>query len=104
MSSSVRQYTALMQAAKVHFNPVPRLFTSLIVGLDIQQKFTVYYSGARRFGACDNPNDTLYSAATQRQQLPAPKPQPADQATPPRGNATCTTDQGTALLLCYVEL
>ncbi|XP_071346356.1 probable ATP-dependent DNA helicase HFM1 isoform X2 [Trachinotus anak] len=66
------------------------LISSEYVGFDIQQKFSVYYSGARKFGTCDNHNNILYDAAGQRPQLAALKPQ----ATPQWGNATCAADQG----------
>uniref|UniRef100_UPI0037E94618 probable ATP-dependent DNA helicase HFM1 n=1 Tax=Semicossyphus pulcher TaxID=241346 RepID=UPI0037E94618 len=54
------------------------LISSDFVGLDIQQKFNVYFSRDRRFGA-DNPYNTSCSAAGQRPLNSAQKPQPADQ-------------------------
>uniref|UniRef100_A0A4W6FFG8 DNA 3'-5' helicase n=1 Tax=Lates calcarifer TaxID=8187 RepID=A0A4W6FFG8_LATCA len=69
------------------------LISSEYVGFDIQQKFKVYYSGARRFGA-DNPYNIPYNAAGQRPQHSALKPQSTDQATPQREDVTSATDQG----------
>ncbi|KAM9845417.1 putative ATP-dependent DNA helicase HFM1 [Aulostomus maculatus] len=69
------------------------LISSEYVGLDIQQKFTVYYSGARRFGT-DNPCTTLYDARGQRPQHSAPTPQSVIKAAPYRENTTKSfTDQ-----------
>ncbi|XP_050925720.1 probable ATP-dependent DNA helicase HFM1 [Lates calcarifer] len=68
------------------------LISSEYVGFDIQQKFKVYYSGARRFGA-DNPYNIPYNAAGQRPQHSALKPQSTDQATPQREDVTSATDQ-----------
>ncbi|XP_029380596.1 probable ATP-dependent DNA helicase HFM1 [Echeneis naucrates] len=67
------------------------LISSEYVGIDIQKKFNMYYSEARRFGHCDNHNISS-DVAGQRQQLSALKPQ----ATPQRGKATYTTNQGSA--------
>lgn len=75
-------------------------FSSPIVGLDIQQKFNVYYSGARRFET-DNPYNISYNRTEQRPQHSALKPQSTDQAAAQRENATSATDQGTTLQLCY---
>ncbi|XP_044076280.1 probable ATP-dependent DNA helicase HFM1 isoform X2 [Siniperca chuatsi] len=68
------------------------LISSEYVGLDIQQKFNVYYSGARRFGT-DNPYNISYDPTGQRPQPSALKPQSTDQATTQRENATSATDQ-----------
>ncbi|XP_028448259.1 probable ATP-dependent DNA helicase HFM1 isoform X4 [Perca flavescens] len=66
------------------------LISSLYVGLDIQQKFNVYYSGARRYGT-DNPHNKTYDPPVQR---PQPlKPQSTDQDATQRENATSATDQ-----------
>ncbi|XP_068593669.1 probable ATP-dependent DNA helicase HFM1 isoform X2 [Cebidichthys violaceus] len=68
------------------------LISSQYVGLDIQQQFNVYYSGARRFG-----NDHLYNSpfdpTGQRPQRSAGKPQFADRAAAQGENATSATDQ-----------
>ena len=66
------------------------------MGLDIQQKFNVHYSGARRFGT-DDPYRVSYDRPGQRPQHSAPKPQFADQAAAQRENATSAPDQGTTL-------
>ncbi|XP_059199855.1 probable ATP-dependent DNA helicase HFM1 [Centropristis striata] len=68
------------------------LISSQYVGLDIQQKFNIYYSGARRFGT-DNPYKIQYDPPAQRLQLSALKPQTADQAATQRENTTSATDQ-----------
>ncbi|XP_037643041.1 probable ATP-dependent DNA helicase HFM1 isoform X3 [Sebastes umbrosus] len=68
------------------------LISSQYVGLDIQQKFNVYYSGARRFGT-DNPYNIPYDPTGQRPQLSALKPQSTDQAATQRQNATSSPDQ-----------
>lgn len=62
----------------------------LIVGLDIQHKFNVYYSGARRFGT-DNPYYISYDHSGQRPQ------QSTDQAVTQKEDASSATDQGTTL-------
>ncbi|KAI3375127.1 hypothetical protein L3Q82_021643, partial [Scortum barcoo] len=74
------------------------LISSEYVGLDIQQKFNVHYSGARRVGT-DNRYNISYDPTGQRPQLSALKPQSADQAATQRENATSATDQGTTLWL-----
>ncbi|XP_029309816.1 probable ATP-dependent DNA helicase HFM1 [Cottoperca gobio] len=63
---------------------IVNLISSQYVGLDIQQKFNVYYSGARRFGT-DNPYN---NPCGQRLQHSALKPQSTDQAATQRGNDT----------------
>ncbi|XP_038574292.1 probable ATP-dependent DNA helicase HFM1 isoform X1 [Micropterus salmoides] len=68
------------------------LISSEYVGLDIQQKFSVYYSGARRFGT-DNPYNISYDRTRQRPQPSALKLQSTYQAATPRENATSATDQ-----------
>lgn len=73
---------------------------SPIVGLDIQQKFNVYYSGDRRFGT-DNPYNISYDRTGQRPQHSALKPQSTCQAAAQREDATSAPDQGTTLQLCY---
>lgn len=67
------------------FNP----FSHFIVGLDIQQKFSVFYSGARRFGT-DSPYNTTYDSPGQRQNQ-----QSIDKAAPQRELTTAFTEQGT---------
>ncbi|XP_041804440.1 probable ATP-dependent DNA helicase HFM1 [Chelmon rostratus] len=69
------------------------LISSEYVGLDIQQKFNVYYSGARRFGT-DNPYNTSYDVPGQRLQHSTLKPQSTDQAATQWENATSATDPG----------
>ncbi|KAM6919896.1 putative ATP-dependent DNA helicase HFM1 [Lycodopsis pacificus] len=68
------------------------LISSQYVGLDIQRKFNVYYSGARRFGN-DNLYNTPFDPTGQRPQHSALKPQSANQAAAQRENATSATDQ-----------
>ncbi|XP_070775191.1 probable ATP-dependent DNA helicase HFM1 [Enoplosus armatus] len=68
------------------------LISSEYVGLDIQQKFSVYYSGARRCGS-DNPYNISYDPTGQRPQPSALKPQSTDQAAAQRENATSAPDQ-----------
>ncbi|XP_040912221.1 probable ATP-dependent DNA helicase HFM1 [Toxotes jaculatrix] len=68
------------------------LISSEYVGLDIQQKFNVYYSGSRRFGT-GNPYNLPYDPTGQRPQHSAPKPQATDQATLQWENVTSGTDQ-----------
>lgn len=70
-------------------------FSSLVVGFDIQQKFNVYYSGARGFGT-DNQYNAQYDPIEERPQHSALKPQSTDQAAPQKENATFAIDQGTA--------
>ncbi|XP_032386453.1 probable ATP-dependent DNA helicase HFM1 isoform X2 [Etheostoma spectabile] len=66
------------------------LISSQYVGLDIQQKFNVYYSGARRYGT-DNPYNKTYDPTGQR---PQPlKPQSTDQDGTQSEYATSATDQ-----------
>ncbi|XP_040000435.1 probable ATP-dependent DNA helicase HFM1 [Xiphias gladius] len=69
------------------------LISSEYVGFDIQQKFNVYYSGARKFGT-DNPCNVQCDPTGQRPRHLALKPQSTYQATPQGGNATSATDQG----------
>ncbi|XP_068425051.1 probable ATP-dependent DNA helicase HFM1 [Clinocottus analis] len=68
------------------------LISSQYVGLDIQQKFNIYYSGARRFG-----NDNLYNLplkpTRQSPQHSALKPQSPDQAATQKENAPSAADQ-----------
>lgn len=59
----------------------------LTVGLDIHQKFNVYYSGARRFGA-DNPNSIAHDP-------PAPSPPSRRQALSQQEITTFVNKQGT---------
>ncbi|XP_056276995.1 probable ATP-dependent DNA helicase HFM1 isoform X1 [Pseudoliparis swirei] len=61
------------------------LISSQYVGLDIQQKFNVYYSGARRFGNDNLPNTPFDPTG--------PRPQPPDQAATQRGNGPSAADQ-----------
>lgn len=68
---------------------------SPIVGLDIQQRFNVYYSGARRFGN-EILSNTPFDPTGQRPQHAALKPHSTDQAAGHRENATSATEQGTA--------
>ncbi|XP_058487783.1 probable ATP-dependent DNA helicase HFM1 isoform X1 [Solea solea] len=68
------------------------LISSEYVGLDIQQKFNVYYSGARRFGA-DNPYNVPHDRAGQSRQQSVLNPPSTEQATPQWENATSVTDQ-----------
>lgn len=72
------------------------LFSSIVVGFDIQQKFNVYYSGARSLET-DNPYNTQYDPAGQRLQNSALKRQSTDQAVPQKENIPFATDQGTTL-------
>ncbi|XP_030258651.1 probable ATP-dependent DNA helicase HFM1 isoform X2 [Sparus aurata] len=62
------------------------LISSEYVGLDIQQKFNVYYSGARRFGT-ESPYYISYDRTGQRGQHSELKPQSTDHS------ATSATDQ-----------
>ncbi|XP_042353171.1 probable ATP-dependent DNA helicase HFM1 [Plectropomus leopardus] len=71
---------------------VVNLISSQYVGLDIQQKFSVSYSGARRFGT-DIPYNMPYDPTRQRPQQSALSPQSAAQAATQRENVTTTTDQ-----------
>lgn len=64
--------------------------SSPTVGLDIQQKFNVYYSGARRFGT-ESPYYISYDRTGQSGQHSELKPQSTDLS------ATSATDQGTTL-------
>uniref|UniRef100_A0A3P8WLM6 Probable ATP-dependent DNA helicase HFM1 n=1 Tax=Cynoglossus semilaevis TaxID=244447 RepID=A0A3P8WLM6_CYNSE len=63
------------------------LISSEYVGLDIHQKFNVYYSGARRFGA-DNPNSIAHDP-------PAPSPPSRRQALSQQEITTFVNKQGT---------
>ncbi|XP_067331830.1 probable ATP-dependent DNA helicase HFM1 isoform X2 [Channa argus] len=65
------------------------LISSEYVGLDIQQKFNVYYSGVRRFGN-DNPYNIQYDPLGQR---PHPPAYSTHQAELQMENATSPTDQ-----------
>ncbi|KAM9349950.1 putative ATP-dependent DNA helicase HFM1 [Symphorus nematophorus] len=69
------------------------LISSEYVGLDIQQKFNVYYSGDRRFGA-DNPYYISCDRTGQRLQHSVLKPQSTDRAATQRENATSAADPG----------
>ncbi|XP_027140746.1 probable ATP-dependent DNA helicase HFM1 isoform X2 [Larimichthys crocea] len=69
------------------------LISSEYVGLDLQQKFNVYYSGARRFGT-DNPHYVSCDRAGQRPLHSAVKPQSIHQAATQRQTSTSATDQG----------
>ncbi|KAK2822171.1 hypothetical protein Q5P01_022236 [Channa striata] len=62
------------------------LISSEYVGLDIQQKFNVYYSGARSFGT-DNLYNIQYEPVGQ-------KPQPSTHSPPQMENVLSATDQG----------
>ncbi|XP_026231243.1 probable ATP-dependent DNA helicase HFM1 isoform X2 [Anabas testudineus] len=67
------------------------LISSEYVGFDIQQKFNVYYSGARSFGT-----DNLYNThdpTGQRLHQSALKSQSTDQAAPQKQNVKLATDQ-----------
>ncbi|KAM8849670.1 putative ATP-dependent DNA helicase HFM1 isoform 2-T5 [Spinachia spinachia] len=68
------------------------LISSQYVGLDIQQKFNVYYSGARRFGN-EILSNTAFDLTGQRPLHAALKPHSSDQAAGHRENATSATDQ-----------
>ncbi|XP_037315462.2 probable ATP-dependent DNA helicase HFM1 [Pungitius pungitius] len=68
------------------------LISSQYVGLDIQHKFNVYYSGARRFGN-EIPSNTPFDPTGQRPQHAALKPHSTDQAAGHRESATSATDQ-----------
>lgn len=66
------------------------------MGLDIQQKFNMYFSGARKFGT-DNPYSKPHNNPTgHRMQHPELKPQHINQ-TAPQNRITTSTDQGTTL-------
>ncbi|XP_076001011.1 putative ATP-dependent DNA helicase HFM1 [Genypterus blacodes] len=67
------------------------LISSEYVGLDIQQTFSVFYSGAKKFGA-DNPYNTSYNPPRQRAQHSVLNPQPTTQAEQQRENATSATE------------
>ncbi|XP_076601310.1 putative ATP-dependent DNA helicase HFM1 [Chaetodon auriga] len=67
------------------------LISSDYVGLDIQQKFNVYYSGARRFGT-DNPYNISYDRTGQRPQHSALQPQSTDQAAAQWENTASASD------------
>lgn len=68
--------------------------SSLVVGFDIHQKFCVYYSGARTFGANNlyNEQHNPMESTPQRSSL---KPQSTDQAAPHEDSASFGTVQGT---------
>ncbi|XP_034558917.1 probable ATP-dependent DNA helicase HFM1 isoform X2 [Notolabrus celidotus] len=66
------------------------LISSVYTGLDIQQKFNVYYSKARRLET-ENPYFVSYDPSGQRQQL---KPEPSVHAEAQRENATSATNTG----------
>uniref|UniRef100_G3PSW6 Probable ATP-dependent DNA helicase HFM1 n=1 Tax=Gasterosteus aculeatus aculeatus TaxID=481459 RepID=G3PSW6_GASAC len=68
------------------------LISSQYVGLDIQQRFNVYYSGARRFGN-EILSNTPFDPTGQRPQHAALKPHSTDQAAGHRENATSATEQ-----------
>ncbi|XP_062285176.1 probable ATP-dependent DNA helicase HFM1 [Scomber scombrus] len=68
------------------------LISSDYVGLDIQQKFNMYFSGARKFGT-DNPHNRPYNPTGQRLQRPEVKPQSIYQSAP-ENRTTTSTDQG----------
>ncbi|KAF7669759.1 hypothetical protein LDENG_00124140 [Lucifuga dentata] len=69
------------------------LISSEYVGLDIQQKFSIYYSGARSFGA-ENPYNASYYLSGQRLQQSAPKPQATQHSDLEKENATSDTEHG----------
>nr|XP_057922081.1 probable ATP-dependent DNA helicase HFM1 isoform X1 [Doryrhamphus excisus]XP_057922082.1 probable ATP-dependent DNA helicase HFM1 isoform X1 [Doryrhamphus excisus]XP_057922083.1 probable ATP-dependent DNA helicase HFM1 isoform X1 [Doryrhamphus excisus] len=68
------------------------LISSEYVGIDIQQKFNVYYSGARRFET-DFLYNVSYHSAGQRLQQSSANPQCVDKAAPLKGNTTSSTQQ-----------
>lgn len=57
------------------------VLSCLTVGLDIQQKFKVYYSGDKKFGA-DNPSNVLSAGAAWRAQQSTNQAEPEENATP----------------------
>lgn len=63
------------------------VFSCLTVGLDIQEKFKVYYSGDKKFGA-DNPSKVLSAGAAWRAQKSTDEAEPEE-------NATIAAHQGT---------
>ncbi|XP_035525900.1 probable ATP-dependent DNA helicase HFM1 [Morone saxatilis] len=67
------------------------LISSEYVGLDIQQKFNVYYSRGRRVET-DDPYNVSYDHTGQRPQPSALKPQSTDQAVAQRETSTTDTD------------
>ncbi|XP_041659142.1 probable ATP-dependent DNA helicase HFM1 [Cheilinus undulatus] len=69
------------------------LISSEYVGLDIQHKFNVYYSKARRFKT-DNVYDTSYDPTEQSSQSSALNPQPPVQAAAQKENLISATDSG----------
>ncbi|XP_069568611.1 probable ATP-dependent DNA helicase HFM1 [Brachyistius frenatus] len=69
------------------------LISSEYVGLDIQQKFTVYYSAVRKLGT-ENPCNPTHVPSGQRPQHSALKPLSTNQAAPQKENATSAQDQG----------
>lgn len=68
-------------------------FPSWTVGLDIQQKFNVYYAGARSFET-DNPTSMSHDSAGETPQQSAAKPHSAIKATPLQEIITSSTEQG----------
>ncbi|XP_029929862.1 probable ATP-dependent DNA helicase HFM1 [Myripristis murdjan] len=73
------------------------LISSEYVGLDVQQKFSVYYSRTKRFGINNipcNPYKNPYNPNGQPSQPSAVKSQPTAQAHPQTGNAASVTEQG----------
>ncbi|XP_019733399.1 probable ATP-dependent DNA helicase HFM1 [Hippocampus comes] len=68
------------------------LISSVYVGLDIQQKFNVYYAGARSFET-DNPSSMSHDSAGETPHQSAAKPHSAIKAAPLQENTTSSTEQ-----------
>ncbi|XP_077394104.1 putative ATP-dependent DNA helicase HFM1 isoform X2 [Festucalex cinctus] len=68
------------------------LISSEYVGLDIQQKFNVYYSGARKFET-DNLYNMSYESARGTLQQSAANLQSVNKATPRKGSIPSSTEQ-----------
>ncbi|KAM3604074.1 uncharacterized protein V6R79_006054 [Siganus canaliculatus] len=74
------------------------LISSEYVGLDIQQKFNVYYSGARRFGAGHPCYTSPDQSGQQQQQRPALKPLSAAPAEAQKETAAFASDQDSRIV------
>lgn len=74
------------------------------VGLDIQQKFNMYFSKAKRFET-ESPYHISCDPVGQRQQRSAVKPQPSVHAVAQRENTAPATDTGTThqMILTYTK-
>ncbi|XP_061654278.1 probable ATP-dependent DNA helicase HFM1 isoform X1 [Phyllopteryx taeniolatus] len=68
------------------------LISSEYVGLDLHQKFNVYYSGARKFET-DNLDNLSHESAQETPQQSAANLHSVDKAAPRRGNTTSSIEQ-----------